>query len=79
MAEDTPGKAADTERLMKYWAEGPGAAKIGWGVPGDYDKCVAQLGKYVGPGVVHGLCQNLHERATGHPAGKAPGEEAAGK
>lgn len=25
---------ADTERLMTYWAEGPGAAKIQWGVAG---------------------------------------------
>lgn len=60
---------------MRYWAEGEGAAKIRWGVPGDYDRCLLHLGKYVGPGVVHGLCQNLHERATGFPAGKAPSEQ----
>lgn len=65
---------ANTERLMHYWAEGEGAAKIGWGKGGDYDRCILELGKYVGPGVVHGLCQNLHQRATGFPAGHAPGE-----
>ena len=74
--EATPGDAASTELLMKYWAEGPGAAKIRWNSPGDYDRCVAQLSKYVGPGVVHGLCQNLHQRATGFSAGKAPGDKA---
>lgn len=56
---------ADTERLMTYWAEGPGAAKIAWGTPNDFDRCVVELGKYVGPGVVKGLCANLHHRALG--------------
>lgn len=75
--EVTPKNAADTERLMEYWAHGEGAAKIGWGVPGDYDKCLVELGKYVDPAIVHGLCQNLHIRATGAPAGHAPAELAA--
>jgi hypothetical protein len=29
--EVTPGDAASTERLKRYWTEGPGAAKIQWG------------------------------------------------
>jgi hypothetical protein len=77
---DTAGAArhpADTERLMNWWAHGAGAELIQWGVPGDYDRCLVQLGRYVAPGEVHGLCQNLHERATGFPAGHAPGEQAA--
>jgi hypothetical protein len=72
--EVTPGDAASTERLMRYWAEGEGAAKINWGVAGDFDRCVVELGKYVGPGVVKGLCANLHKRATGARPGHAPGE-----
>lgn len=64
----------DTERLMRYWAHGEGAAKIGWGVDGDFDRCVLHLSKYVGPGVVKGLCANLHHRATGAWPGHAPGE-----
>lgn len=72
-AERHPG---DTERLMTYWAEGEGALKIMWNAPGDYDRCLVELGKYVGPTIVHGLCQNLHQRATGFPAGKAPGDHA---
>jgi hypothetical protein len=75
--EATPGDVAATERLMRYWAEGPGAAKIQWGVPGDFDRCVVELGKHVGPGIVKGLCSNLHQRATGARPGHAPGEEAA--
>lgn len=71
-AQRHPGS---TERLMSYWAEGEGAAKIGWDTPGDYDRCVVLLSKYVSPGMVHGLCQNLHIRATGAPAGHAPGEQ----
>lgn len=29
--EVTPGDRAGTEKLMHYWAEGEGAAKIRWG------------------------------------------------
>lgn len=72
--EATPKDKTATESLMRYWAEGPGAAKIQWGVPGDFDRCVTQLSKYVGPGVVKGLCSNLHQRATGARPGHAPGE-----
>lgn len=72
----TPKDAAATERLMRYWAEGAGAAKINWGTPGDFKRCEAELGKYVSPGVVAGLCSNLHKRATGARPGHAPGEQA---
>jgi hypothetical protein len=34
--EITPKNAEDTERLMTYWAEGEGSAKLQWGVPGDF-------------------------------------------
>lgn len=53
------------EHLKRYWVHGEGAAKIAWGAPGDYYRCVANLGKYVPPGQVHGQCQNLHMDATG--------------
>lgn len=75
--EASPKDASATERLMRYWAEGAGAAKIQWGVPGDFDRCVAELGKHVSPSIVKGLCSNLHQRATGARPGHAPGEEAA--
>jgi hypothetical protein len=63
--EATPKDVADTERLKNYWAHGPGAAKIAWGSPGDFDRCTAHLSKYVGPAVVKGLCANLHHEALG--------------
>jgi hypothetical protein len=75
--EASPKDAANTERLMHYWAFGAGRAKINWGVPGDFDRCVTELGKYVGPGIVKGLCANLHHRATGGWPGHAPGAEEA--
>jgi hypothetical protein len=61
-------------RLMAYWAEGEGAAKIQWGVSGDFARCEVELGKYVGPSIIAGLCANLHKRATGFSPGHAPGE-----
>lgn len=73
--ELTPSDVANTERLMHYWSEGEGAAKIQWGVPGDYDRCLIQLGKYVSPIQVHGLCANLHHRATGFWPSHAPSEQ----
>lgn len=62
------------ERLRRYWAEGEGAAKIGWGVPGDFDRCRVELGKYVDAGEVDGFCARLHKRATGAWPGHAAGE-----
>jgi phage portal protein BeeE len=56
---------AATEHLMEYWAHGEGAAKIGWGTPGSYDRCLVELGKYVRPDETHGLCANLYHKATG--------------
>lgn len=72
--EATPKDAANTQRLMEYWAHGKGAIKIRWGTDGDFDRCVTELGKYVSPGIVKGLCSNLHQRATGARPGHAPGE-----
>lgn len=75
--EASPKDVADTERLLNYWAHGAGAAKIQWGVPGDFDRCRVELGKYVDPKIVSGLCSNLHVRATGARPGHAPGIEEA--
>jgi hypothetical protein len=73
--EVSPEDVENTERLMHYWAEGKGAAKIRWGVPGDFDRCRTHLSKYVGPEVIDGLCSNLHQRATGARPGHAPSEQ----
>lgn len=73
--EASPQDVSNTERLMRYWAEGPGAAKIQWGVKDDFYRCEAELGKYVSPEIVKGLCSNLHQRATGARPGHAPTEQ----
>lgn len=57
-------------RLRKYWVHGPGAAKIRWGEPHDFDRCVVQMTKYVGVRA-KGLC-NIYHRAALHVA---PGQE----
>lgn len=68
-------------QLLKYWLAGPGAAKIDWGVPGDYDRCIAAIqaevsedGPPLSDRVVHGLCATLHKMATGASPGHAPSE-----
>lgn len=73
--EASPKDVQNTERLMRYWAEGPGAAKIRWGEKDDFYRCEAELGKYVSPEQVKGLCSNLHQRATGFRPGHAPTEQ----
>ena len=74
--EVSPKDVASTERLKRYWAEGAGRAKINWGVPGDFDRCLAEVGKYIhDPGMLKGFCANMHKRATGGWPGHAPGVE----
>jgi phage head maturation protease len=53
----------DTERLHEYWVHGEGAAKIAWGSPGDYDRCVLHLSKFLDD--AHGYCAQAHFDALG--------------
>ncbi len=72
MADTSPGdRRGGPDALMRYWTTGPGAIKIRWGTDGSYDRCLKELSKHVSPGMVRGLCANLHKRATGEwPAEK---------
>lgn len=55
-----------TSRIRRYWVRGEGAAKIGWGAGGDFNRCRAQLAKYVqNPDWLAGLCANMHKEALG--------------
>lgn len=82
--EASPKDAKDVERLKKFWAHGRGAAEIGWGVDGDFDRCRVLIqqavtkggNKPLPPNMINGLCANLHKEATGAWPGHAPGEEA---
>jgi hypothetical protein len=56
-----------TERLHEYWVHGEGAAKIAWGTPGDFDRCVLHLGKFIRD--PQGYCNLAHHAALGiYPA-----------
>ena len=62
---DTDPKA--TERLHEYWVHGEGAAKIRWGQPGDFDRCVLHIGKFIKD--PQGYCNLAHHAALGiYPA-----------
>ena len=52
------------EKLRRYWTRGKGAAKIRWGTPGDWTRCVRLLSKYMGPRA-KGYCQLRHKEVTG--------------
>ncbi len=54
----------NAETLRRYWTSGEGAAKIRWGTPGDWKRCVRYLAKYMGPRS-KGYCQLRHKDATG--------------
>lgn len=67
-------KGGSAEELREYWTRGEGAAKIRWGTPGDFNRCVSHLSKYM-PGQAEGYCNLLHKRATGiYPATHAKQE-----
>lgn len=50
--------------LERYWKYGPGAAKIAWGGPGDFRRCVLQLRKHVGVKAER-VCAQWHFDTTG--------------
>lgn len=59
---------AAARRLKRYWLHGKGAAKIRWGSPGDWRRCVRHLSKYMGPRA-KGYCQLRHKDAVGFYTG----------
>lgn len=67
MPDTAPGDG-QARKLKAYWVHGEGAAKIRWGTPGDFNRCVVQLGKYVQD--PKGLCNSYHVAALGVPPGK---------
>ncbi|QBZ73497.1 capsid maturation protease and MuF-like fusion protein [Streptomyces phage Mischief19] len=78
MSEDTEAMAGRMPPALKaYWIGGPGAAKIGWGTPGSFERCTKELGKEVPADIdVKGLCANLYHDATGDWPGRKGGKMA---
>jgi hypothetical protein len=64
----TPKGVEGARKLREYWVHGKGAVKIAWGTPGDFDRCVSHLRKYVRD--PEGLCNEYHQAAVGSPPGK---------
>jgi len=60
-----PGAA----KLRAYWTRGEGAAKIKWGAPGDFKRCVKHMRKFVAERA-EGLCNIYHRSALGVAPGK---------
>lgn len=69
-----PSADPGATRLREYWVHGEGAAKIRFGEPGDFNRCVREMRKYVGVRA-EGLCNVYHREALG----VAPGMEHGGK
>ena len=65
----SPKDVKNTQKLKTYWTTGPGAAKIGWGTPGDFTRCVVAVRPYLGAHA-EGYCNHLHQRAVGAPPGQ---------
>lgn len=55
----------NAEKLRHYWTRGEGAAKIRWGTPGDWTRCVRHLSKFMGVRA-KGYCQLRHKDALGY-------------
>ena len=71
MVESPAPHPGSAERLHQYWVHGPGAAKIRWGQPGDFDRCTRQLMEHAHftPEQAHGYCNLAHHSALGiYPA-----------
>jgi hypothetical protein len=62
-----PAAKGNEQTLIDYWTKGTGAAKIRWGVPGDFDRCVDLVTVEAHGEVpdVKGYCANLHHKAIG--------------
>ena len=81
--EASPADVVATHKLFDYWAHGEGAAKIQWGTPGDFARCIADVQAAVTKdgkpplkdSMVRGLCANLHHAATGAWPGHAASEQ----
>ena len=73
--DPNPGRGMPLQ-LQRYWLLGKGAAKIRWDTPGDFLRCVRALRSKF-PKNPEGLCNILHQKATGGPPGHGRGEHSA--
>lgn len=75
--ELTPKDIASTERLMRWWSEGPGLAL--WAdTPHPWTTLRDELLKYVSPAIANGLASNIFHRAKGYWPGQREGKNPVG-
>lgn len=58
------GGGGNAQTLRNYWEHGAGAARVRWGSPGDYNRCVRAVSKFLGSRA-RGYCALRHKAATG--------------
>lgn len=68
----------NAEQLRRYWTHGEGAAKIGYGTPGSFDRCVNELRPHMGERA-KGYCANRIKEVTGQWPGQGHGGGHGGK
>jgi hypothetical protein len=69
-------------QFVKFWVAGPGAARIAWNTPGDFERCIVEIQAEVTEGghaplsdrMIKGACATLHKLATGGPPGHGSAE-----
>lgn len=71
MVDPNPARGMPAQ-LQRYWLAGKGAAKIRWGMPHDFTRCVRNLRRHF-PKNPEGLCNILHQKAVGAAPGKGHG------
>jgi hypothetical protein len=67
-----------TRRIHAYWTKKgqPGYAKIGWGAPGDFDRCRVEVGEEIGENspdklrFINQICAQWHHDALGYWPGR---------
>ena len=63
------------EKLRRWYVHGEGAARIRWGEPGDFMRCVRIAGKHMSR--AKGYCANRHKDALGVWPGQEDGKKSA--
>jgi phage head maturation protease len=64
---DDAQRQGNAQTLRDYWSHGKGAAQIGWGSTGDYDRCVRLVSAHAeGMRDPHGYCAERHHEALGY-------------
>lgn len=72
---DTPEDIQSVRRLRRWYVRGEGAARIMWGTPGSFRRCVAIAGKHMSPENAKGYCALRYKEATGRWPGRQRGDK----